>query len=177
MNYFVFSGMAIFLLVMLFIDKFKLFIGVDFREGIAITPIILMANLFVGIFFNLSIWYKLTNKTMFGAYLVIIGASLTIIVNYLFVPVYGFYASAWGHIISYSVMVILSFIYGQKHYTIPYDLKRILLYIIIAFTFYLISLKLNIDSLSIKYLINSMFILTYFGVFYLSEKRRILIKL
>jgi O-antigen/teichoic acid export membrane protein len=177
MNYFVFSGMAIFLLVMLFIDKFKLFIGADFREGISIAPIILMANLFVGIFFNLSIWYKLTNKTMYGAYLVMLGACLTILVNYFFVPVYGYYAAAWGHVISYSVMVVLSFIYGQKYFTIPYDVKRILLYIIIAFTLYLISLKLNIDSMKIKYLINSILILTYFSIFYLIEKRKILINL
>ena len=177
MNYFVFCGMVIFLLVMLFIDVFKLFIGADFREGIAITPIILMANLFVGVFFNLSIWYKLTNKTMYGAYLVMIGAFLTILVNYLFVPQFGYYAAAWGHIISYSVMVVLSFIYGQKYFTIPYDVKRILLYVIIALTFYILSLKLDINTIRIKYLINSIIVMVYVGIFYILEKRMIFKKL
>ena len=95
----------------------------------------------------------------------------------MFVPVYGYYAAAWGHIVSYSVMVILSFIYGQKHYKIPYNVKRILLYIIIAFIIYLITLNLNFTSLKIKYIVNVIFILMYVGVFYLTEKQKIFIKI
>ena len=176
MKYFVFSGMAIFLFVMLFMDLFKLFIGVNFREGIAIVPIVLMANLFMGIFYNLSIWYKLTNKTKYGAYLVIIGALITILINLLFVPEYGFYASAWGHFISYLVMIIISFIYGQKYYSIPYDVKRILIYVVIAFCIYAISLLLNFDSNNLKYFVNASLILIYFGIFYLIEKNILIIK-
>ena len=162
---------------MLFIDIFKLFIGPEFREGIAIAPIILIANLLVGIFFNLSIWYKLTNKTLFGAYIVIIGAALTIFINYLFVPVFGYYAAAWGHIISYSVMVIISFYFGQKYFKIPYNLKRILLYTLVALIIYTISLRLNFDSVKIKYIVHCFMILTYLGIFYMIENRIIKVKI
>ncbi|MBE0654429.1 MAG: oligosaccharide flippase family protein, partial [Bacteroidales bacterium] len=89
MKFFVFSCMVIFLFVTLYLDVFKLFIGKDFRGGIAIVPVILLANLFMGIFYNLSVWFKLSNLTRYGALLVIIGAIITIIINYFFIPVYG----------------------------------------------------------------------------------------
>ncbi len=105
---FVAAGLVIFLLVTLYMDYFILFIGQGFREGSGIVPVILMANLVMGIFFNLSIWYKLTNKTMYGAILVIIGASVTVVINLLFIPRYGYVASAWAHLLCYSLMVLLS---------------------------------------------------------------------
>ncbi len=80
-------------------EYFILFIGQGFREGAEIVPVVLLANLVMGIFFNLSIWYKLTNKTMYGAVLVIIGARVTVMVNVLFIPRYGYVASAWAHLI------------------------------------------------------------------------------
>ena len=171
MKYFVFSGMVIFLFVMFFMDIFKYFIGKQFWEGLEIVPIVLLANLLMGIFYNLSIWYKLTNKTIYGAYLVIAGGLVTILVNWLFIPQYGYYASAWGHLISYSIMVILSYVYGQKFYNIPYDLKRILLYVLIAFSFYLFSSGLDLKSVHMKYLLNTLLIITYAGIFYVLERR------
>lgn len=129
LRYFLIPALLIFLVVMLYIDYFKLFIGSEFRSGVKIVPVVLFANLVMGIFFNLSIWYKLTNKTIYGAGLVIIGALITIVINVIFIPVYGFYASAWGHLICYSVMVALSYALSRKHYHIKYDIKRILFYI------------------------------------------------
>jgi len=108
MSFFVGVGLLIFLLVNLYMEYFILFIGQGFREGAQIVPIILLANLVMGIFFNLSIWYKLTNKTMYGAVLVIIGACVTVGVNILFIPRYGYVASAWAHILCYSIMVVLN---------------------------------------------------------------------
>jgi O-antigen/teichoic acid export membrane protein len=139
MKYFVFFGMAIFLFVMLFMDVFILFIGPDFREGASIIPVVLMANLFMGIFYNLSIWYKLSNKTIWGAYLVFIGAVVTFFINFLFIPEYGYYASSWGRFISYLLMIILSFFVGQKFYRINYQLKQIFLFVVLALLFYLAS--------------------------------------
>ena len=137
MTFFVVAGLFIFLLVTLYLDYFILFIGAGFREGVQIVPIVLAANLIMGIFFNLSIWYKLTNKTHFGAILVLLGASITIVVNLLFVPRYGYVASAWAHLLCYSTMVVISFVWSRKHFRIPYRTGRILAYMAVAGLIYL----------------------------------------
>ncbi len=137
MMFFVVAGLFIFLLVNLYLDYFILFIGADFREGVQIVPVVLMANLVMGIFFNLSIWYKLTNKTHFGAVLVLLGALITVVVNILFIPRYGYVASAWAHLFCYSTMVIVSYIWSRKHYAIPYRAGRIMTYIALALFIYL----------------------------------------
>jgi O-antigen/teichoic acid export membrane protein len=124
-------------LVNLYLDYFIFFIGADFREGVQIVPVVLMANLVMGIFFNLSIWYKLTNLTRFGAVLVLLGALITVVVNVLFIPRYGYVASAWAHLFCYSTMVIVSYLWSRKYYAIPYRVGRILAYIIAAVVIYL----------------------------------------
>jgi O-antigen/teichoic acid export membrane protein len=132
MMFFVVAGLFIFLMVNLYLDYFILFIGSDFREGVQIVPVVLMANLVMGIFFNLSIWYKLTNRTYFGAVLVLLGAVITVVVNVMFIPRYGYVASAWAHLFCYSIMVIISYLWSRKHYAIPYRTGRILAYIALA---------------------------------------------
>ncbi len=136
MTFFVVAGLFIFLLVNLYLDYFILFIGKDFREGAHIVPVILMANLIMGIFFNLSIWYKLTNKTMIGALLVILGALITVVVNVVFIPRYGYVASAWAHLLCYSVMVVLSYLWSRKYYPVPYRTGRIMGYMAFALVIY-----------------------------------------
>ena len=128
--YFVFVGMMVYMMVMFFLDFFVLFIGAGFREGIQIVPIILMANLFMGIFYNLSVWYKITGQTKYGAWFVMAGAFITIVINILFIPKYGYEASAWGHFISYLVMIILCYLYGRKYFYVPYNLKKIAFYMV-----------------------------------------------
>ena len=86
MKYFIIFGLSIFLVVMLYIDIVKFFIDEKFHEGLVVVPIVLSANLFLGIYYNLSVWYKLTNKTRFGAYIATIGAILTLVINYLLIP-------------------------------------------------------------------------------------------
>jgi O-antigen/teichoic acid export membrane protein len=93
----------------------------------------------MGIFFNLSIWYKLTNKTQYGAVLVLLGALITVIVNTLFIPRYGYIASAWAHLFCYSTMVVLSYLWSRKHYAVPYHTGRILAYIALAVSIYLLN--------------------------------------
>ena len=122
-----------------YLEYFILFIGKDFREGVGIVPVVLMANLVMGIFFNLSIWYKLTNKTHFGAILVILGAVITVVINVLFIPQYGYVASAWAHLICYSVMVVVSFAWSRKHYAVPYKTLRIASYISVAVVFFFLN--------------------------------------
>lgn len=136
MTFFVITGLFIFLMVNLYIDYFILFIGESFREGSHIVPVILMANLVMGIFFNLSIWYKLTNKTVIGAVLVILGALITVVINVVFIPKYSYVASAWAHLVCYSVMVVLSYLWSRKYYPVPYKTGRIIVYIAIALMIY-----------------------------------------
>ena len=137
MMFFVVAGLFIFLLVNLYLNYFILFIGSDFREGVQIVPVVLMANLVMGIFFNLSIWYKLTNKTHFGAVLVLLGALITVVVNAVFIPRYSYVASAWAHLFCYSTMVVISYLWSRKHYVIPYRTGRIVAYIVLAIIIYI----------------------------------------
>ncbi len=176
MKYFVFSGMAIFLFVMLFLDIFILFIGPEFREGISIIPLVLIANLFMGVFYNLSIWYKLSNKTIWGVYLVFFGATITFVINYFFIPHFGYYASAWGHFISYFLMVVLSFLVGQRYYRINYELKQMLIFVVLALLFYLASEVLEFSNLVIRYIFHFVLICSYLLLFYISEKRKLFVK-
>ncbi len=136
MKIFVITCLFIFLGIMLYMDIIQYFIGKDFREGLDIVPILLMAHIFLGIYFNLSIWYKLTGQTRFGAYIAVIGAFITIAVNVIFIPIAGYYASAWGHLVCYLCMTLISWYWGRKHYPIAYDIPRIFLFIISALMLY-----------------------------------------
>jgi O-antigen/teichoic acid export membrane protein len=171
MNYFVVTGLLIFLMVNLFLDYFILFIGKDFREGAHIVPVILMANLVMGIFFNLSIWYKLTNKTMIGAILVLLGALITILINTLFIPRYGYVASAWAHLVCYSVMVVLSYAWSRKHYAIPYKTTAILIYIAFALVIYMINRLFLQDVTGLSDLWSVLLLLLFAGAVYLRERK------
>ncbi len=171
MTYFVLAGLFIFLLVTLFLDYFILFIGKDFREGVHIVPVILMANLVMGIFFNLSIWYKLTNKTMIGAVLVLLGALITILINSVFIPAYGYVASAWAHLVCYSVMVLLSYVWSRRHYAIPYKTVTILVYIAFALVIYIVNRLFLQDVTGPGELWSGLLMLLFAGTVYLREKR------
>ena len=171
MTFFVAAGLIIFLLVNLFMNYFILFIGEDFREGVGIVPVILMANLIMGIFFNLSIWYKLTNKTMIGAVLVLVGATITIVINALFIPEYGYVASAWAHLICYSIMVALSFAWSRKYYPIPYKAGRILLYMAMAMGIFILNRLFLQDVGKFRDLWSGILILIFAGILFLSERK------
>jgi len=170
MTFFVVAGLFIFLLVTLYLDYFILFIGSGFREGVHIVPIVLAANLVMGIFFNLSIWYKLTNKTKYGAILVLVGAAITIVVNMIFIPRYGYVASAWAHLICYSTMVILSFVWSRKHFPIPYRIGRILSYMALAGIIYLIN-KLFLPNIQGIGQVLPFLLLVAFGVIVVWKER------
>lgn len=104
----------------------------EYYEGIPILPILFFASLFLGIYLNLSVWYKLSDKTIVGSYISFIGAAVTIAINFYFIPRYGYWASAWATIASYFVMMVISYIWGQIKHPIPYNLYGNL--IIIAVT-------------------------------------------
>jgi len=170
MIYFVFVGMGIFLLVMIFLDYFVLFIGKDFREGIGIVPIILMANLFMGIFYNLSIWYKLTGQTKYGAWFVFAGALITIAINIIFVPVYGYYASAWGHFFSYLIMILVCLYYGNRNYYIPYHYRRLILLIVVPLLLLFLNRIIEFENSALNIISGLIFMFLYV-VFFLKIQK------
>jgi O-antigen/teichoic acid export membrane protein len=136
MKYFVACAVLLFLLVTLYMDIFVLFTGKSFREGAGIVPIMLFANLLLGVVFNLSMWYKLSEKTKYAVYITAAGMLVTVAVNLLFIPQYGYYAAAWAHLLSYAVMVLVSYLMGQKFYPIGYDLKGIGFYVLAGLCLY-----------------------------------------
>ncbi|MDP1772860.1 MAG: polysaccharide biosynthesis C-terminal domain-containing protein [Methylobacter sp.] len=129
LKFFVIFCVFIFLLVTLFIDFFKYFVGEEFRAGLEVVPILLLANLCLGIYINLSIWYKLTDRTLMGAVVSLAGAALTIGLNVWWIPQFGYVGSAWATLACYGSMAIVSYLLGQKYYPVDYDVKRVIGYI------------------------------------------------
>jgi O-antigen/teichoic acid export membrane protein len=162
----------IFLGVTLFLDIFKYFIGPDFRSGLAIVPIILMANLMLGVFYNLSVWYKLTDKTLYGALIAFIGAIITIILNILLVPKYGYNGAAWAHLACYSAMVILSFILGRQFYRVSYDLRNIFLYFILALGIYFVSTHFPLGEGITRVAVNIAYLSLFLFFAFLLERKK-----
>jgi O-antigen/teichoic acid export membrane protein len=147
------------MIIIFYIDFIKFFIHPKFHEGLKIVPIILISYTLYGIFFNLSIWYKLTKRTKYAIILTSIGASVTIIVNLVFVSRFSYMASAYGHLCSYTVMVLLSFFIGQKFFKIDYGLNRIIEYVLIALVIF--ALQSFIDGSILKYLLSGVIIIGY----------------
>jgi O-antigen/teichoic acid export membrane protein len=147
MKFFVLTICVMFLVVALFLDIWKYFLSKPiYWTGLRVVPILLVANMFLGIYYNLSIWYKVTHKTMAGAWITLIGAAITLLINYLFIPKYGYMACAWATFCCYGSMMIISFTWGQKAYRIPYAWKKLLAYMVIVVILYFIhQLFLRID--------------------------------
>jgi O-antigen/teichoic acid export membrane protein len=170
MKYFVIFCLLIFLAVILYLDLFKYLIGKDFREGLHIVPIVLIANLLLGVFYNQSIWYKLTNLTRYGAYIAIMGAVITVIINVLLVPRLGYVGSALGHLACYTGMVLVSYFLGQKYYPVPYDLRTLGFYFFAAMALFGVSLLLPTSSLLLKTLMHTGLFLVFIFLVVVREK-------
>jgi O-antigen/teichoic acid export membrane protein len=136
MRWFVIACSLIFLAVMANIAWVQYFVGASYRAGLGVVPILLLANLCLGVFFNLSIWYKLTEQTRFGTYLTLWGAAVTLALNFWWIPRIGYMGAAWATLICYASMALLSYLLGQKHFPVPYDLKRLLGYPLLAVALY-----------------------------------------
>ena len=167
MKYFVIVTSIIFLFVSLFYDFIILFLGENYHDprGFLVVTILLAANLFLGIYYNLSIWYKLSEKTKFGAYLSIFGAIITLVLNFILIPIpgIGFIGSAWATLVCYICMTIISYFLGRKYYRIPYPLKRISVYlgmvVILFFSSVVFDLNIFFKCIFLTIFITSAFIL------------------
>ena len=133
-------------------------------------PILLFANIALGIYYNQSIWYKLSGKTKFGAYIGIFGAAITILLNYIWIPIYGYIGSAWATLICYVSMMLLSFVLSRKHYPIRYNLPKIFLYLGLAFLLYFLMMYLALPVGGLKYGIHSLVVIGFLGVILLLER-------
>ena len=168
MEFFVILGALILLVVTVFADLLKLILipNESYWEAMAVVPILLLAYFFLGIYHNLSVWYKITDQTKFGAYISIVGALMTLIINVVFIPIYGYLASAFATLFAYFIMALVSYMLGQKHYAIPYNLKKIGVYISLSVLFSAVSFYYFREN----YVIGLLLIITLTGVIWVKEK-------
>ena len=132
MKYFIVFTCLAFLMVMAWMDLLKYIIGHDYWEGLKVVPIVMAAEIMMGIYFNLSFWYKLTDKTIWGAVFSFIGCAVLVAINFIFVPHYGYMACAWGGFAGYGISMVLCYFVGRKYYPIDYPLKDIAIYTLLT---------------------------------------------
>ena len=176
MKFFVITLCIMFLGVVLYIDIWKLFIrNPNMYAGLKVVPILLIANMFLGVYYNLSIWYKLSNKTMAGAWITLLGAVITIGINFLLIPRYGYMASAWATFFCYGTMMIVSYKWGQKVYFIPYATKKLIAYFVITLLLYSINLFILwvSSNKAFNYLFASILLLGFIGFVIKIEKKEL----
>jgi len=160
-NYFTAFLVTVFLGVLLYIDVIGLILGRDFRAGISILPIMLFGYLLLGMSFNVSIWYKLSEKTSMALYITCAGLLITLVVNLMFMPRFGYVAAAWAHLLSYAVILGINVALGQKYYPVPYRWGRVGLYMGVGLAIWVVTLILPAMPLALKLSIHTIFILGY----------------
>lgn len=171
MHFFVIICLLIFLSIMLFEDTIILFIGPEFREGRGVIPILLLANLFLGVFYNLSVWFKLTDNTRKGALISVIGAIITLVLNFILIPFMGYMGAAWATLICYASMMVISYMMGQKYYPVDYNLKGAAIYFLISLGLYFVSTLVDTGNLAVNYTINTTLLLLFLGVIAIRERK------
>ncbi|MCG3167460.1 MAG: hypothetical protein POELPBGB_03252 [Bacteroidia bacterium] len=171
MNYFVIVCAVIFLGVMLYLDIIKYFIpNKAYWIGLNVVPVLLLANVFLGIYYNQSVWFKLTDKTRYGALLAVFGAIITVSINYFFIPEYNYIASAWATLACYGSMMIASYFLGQHFYPVPYNLSKIFGYITAAVLLYYLSTNFPDYGELVHYSLNSLLMLLFLAGIYIVER-------
>jgi O-antigen/teichoic acid export membrane protein len=161
---------------LLFLDFFKLFIGKDYREGLTVVPILLMANVLLGIYYNISVWFRLKDRTTTGAVVSLAGAFLTIVLNFWWIPLFGYVGASWVTLICYAFMCWATWLTGRKHYPVPYPFGRMALYIGVALAFYGLAQVLTAlippDFSELKWLVRAILWISYMMLVWKKEKLR-----
>lgn len=163
MKYFIIFTLLAFLAVMFYLDILKYILAPDYWPGLKVVPIVMVAEIFMGVYFNLSFWYKLIDETKWGAYFSFAGCAVLISINVIFVPIYSYIACAWGGFAGYGVAMLLSYFVGQKKYPIRYDLWGICKYVLMAGVLYIISEALPFSSLWLLVPIRTLLLLLFVG--------------
>jgi len=170
MKYYVLFCLFLFLGTMMNLPWLQYVVSEKFRTGLGVVPILLLANLCVGVYWNLSIWFKLTGQTKFGAIITIAGAVITLVINFVGIPKFGYMACAWATLASYSIMMVASYVLGQKYYPVKYNLRSISVFTFLALGFYFIStLYSEIESMTIKLILNNILLGLFAFIFYKLE--------
>jgi len=170
MSIFVLVCSFIFLGIMLYMDVVQYFVGPSYRVGLPIVPVLLLANLFLGIFYNLSIWYKLTDQTKYGAYISIIGAAITLLLNIILIPRIGYMGSAYATFACYFSMMIISYLLGRRFYHVDYKVLKITFYILFAVAVYFISTLFSIENFTLKMTAHSLLLLVYAAGIFMMDR-------
>lgn len=174
MTYFVIFCLLIFLGVMFYMDILQHFVGrkgSDYHEGLAIVPIILIANMLYGIVFNLSIWFKLSDKTYYGTIIAIIGSVVTLLCFFILIPKIGYMGAAIAHLACYCIMMLVSYFWGQRVLPIPYQIGRIAVYCMFAAILFFVSTLTTELGIAIKLCINTMMLLLFIGFVVILERK------
>jgi len=170
MKYFVIFCLLLFLGTQMNLVWIKYLIGENYWEGLKVVPILLLANLCLGVVYNLSIWYKLSGQTKYGAIISVCGAVITIVINVAFVPAFSYVACAWATLAAYGGMMVISYILGQKHFPIKYNVRALSVYSAITIGLYFLSLTYSgIESTMVKVALNNLLILLFVGIVYKLE--------
>jgi O-antigen/teichoic acid export membrane protein len=151
MNWFMLFCSCIFVLVTVYLDYFGLFVGEQYRSGLFIVPVLLLANMFLGAYVNLSIWYKLSDKTALGAMVSIVGSFVTITLLYWWIPQFGYKGGAWATLACYVFMTVASYWLGRKHFPVPYNLRKLFFYIAVCIGVWLAAISVNHAATDLKF--------------------------
>ena len=172
MKYFIIFTLLAFLVVMGWMPVLKYIIGADYREGLGVVPIVMMAEIMMGVYFNLSFWYKLIDKTIYGAWFSTAGCIVLVAVNIIFIPKLGYWACAWGGVAGYGTAMVLSYFVGQKKNPIPYPIKDIAIYFISAMAAFgmmkLLAIYIDLPTWAL-FIINNILILGFVGIIIRSD--------
>ena len=163
-KYFVIFTLLAFLAVMCYIDLFQYFVGADYREALPAVPIVMMAEILMGVFFNLSFWYKLTGQTWWGAVISVVGCVVLVTINIVFVPRIGYMACAWGGLAGYGVCVLLSYFIGQHKNPVPYPVGTMLGYLALALALFTVTQLARPSALGWRLALNTLLLLVYIAV-------------
>jgi O-antigen/teichoic acid export membrane protein len=161
MKYFIIFTLLAFLAVVMYMPILKYLIGPDYWDGLRVVPIVMMAEIFMGIYFNLSFWYKLTDQTWWGAVFSGIGCAALLAINFIFVPKHGYIASAWGGFVGYAICMLLSYFVGRKKAPIPYDLKSAFAYFALATALFFAQEYIQIDNTIRTLAVNTCLLLAF----------------
>lgn len=169
--------LTIFLGVIAYMDLFQYFVSEEYRVGLNVVPILLLANFCLGIYYNLSIWYKVSDKTIYGAYISGIGAAITLVLNFILVPRFGYLGAAYTTLICYASIMIICWVIGQKFYPVKYPIKRFLLYVILALGLYFVmKVFQNLDNTALRLSINTICVAIFLAVAFFLDIKKALIK-
>lgn len=161
MKFFIIFTVLAFLAVMFYLDILRYVIGRDYWEGLRVVPIVMLAEMFMGVYFNLSFWYKLTDETRWGAYFSLVACLIVVLMNIFLIPIYGYMACAWAGFTGYAVAMLLSYFVGQKKYPIAYDLRGIGCYVVLAAVLYAVGEYVPIENIVLRLTFRTLLLLLF----------------